>query len=278
MDILKIKSLLSITAFFFFFLIPQTISASPTLLSDSDSIDLSELTWPEIVKSINKGKNTIIVPSGGIEQNGFHMILGKHDYIVRKTSHEIATRLGNALVSPIISFVPEGGFDPKSGNMIFPGTIGISDYAYMAMLDGIIRSLRLAGFKNICLIADHGGSLEIHRIIAEKFNKEWSKDGIKVINVSSYYNSGIEQKKYLKKMGYTDADIGDHAGMLDTSELMSIHPSGVGFEKLRQSTLKQDLRGDSGDPTKSSYEIGKKLVEIKIQAAVSQIQFESLKY
>ena len=147
----------------------------------------------------------------------------------------------------------------------------------MFEVEGIIRSLKMSGFKNICLIADHGGSLIVHDKLAKKFNKEWVNQGIKVINVSSYYNSGDEQKKYLKSIGYTTDDIGDHAGMLDTSELMSVYPRVVDFEKLRQSVLKQELRGDSGDPKKSTIEIGQILIEMKIQAAVNQIKSESIK-
>ena len=66
-----------------------------------------------------------IVPTGGIEQNGPHMVLGKHDYIVRQAADRIAHELGHTLVTPVVSFVPEGDYDPPSGNMLFPGTLGV---------------------------------------------------------------------------------------------------------------------------------------------------------
>ena len=44
--------------------------------------DISDLTWLEVRDAIQSGIRTVVVPSGGIEQNGPHMIIGKHDHIV----------------------------------------------------------------------------------------------------------------------------------------------------------------------------------------------------
>ena len=38
------------------------------------------------------------------------MVLGKHNIIVKFTAGEIAKRLGNAVVAPVIAYVPEGSF------------------------------------------------------------------------------------------------------------------------------------------------------------------------
>ena len=58
------------------------------------------------------------------------MILGKHDYIVRHAAERIAGELGKTLVAPVISYVPEGAYDPPTGHMRFPGTIGVTEAAY----------------------------------------------------------------------------------------------------------------------------------------------------
>ena len=77
--------------------------------------------WNQIHNiSRERGYTVAIVPTGGVEQNGPQMVLGKHDYIVRKTSDRVARQLGNALVTPVVSFVPEGNYDPPSGNLLFP--------------------------------------------------------------------------------------------------------------------------------------------------------------
>lgn len=73
-----------------------------------------DMTWVEVRSAIANGFTTVIVTSGEIEQNGPHMILGKHDYIVGWAAQQIATKLGHALVAPVISFVPEGNYDPPA--------------------------------------------------------------------------------------------------------------------------------------------------------------------
>ena len=83
---------------------------------------LDELTWTEVRDRLEAGTSTVIVASAGTEQNGPHMVLGKHKFIVRHTSEPIARRLGNALVAPIITYVPEGGIDPPTGHMRYPGS------------------------------------------------------------------------------------------------------------------------------------------------------------
>ena len=54
------------------------------------------------------GSTIAIVPTGGTEKNGFHMAMGKHNFHVRAGADAMAKRLGNALVAPVLQYVPEG--------------------------------------------------------------------------------------------------------------------------------------------------------------------------
>lgn len=250
---------------------PSTLEERKIFFKPS-TLYLKDLTWPQIIFAINNGYHSVIVPTGGIEQNGPHMIIGKHDYIIQFTSGVIASELGDTLIAPIVSFVPEGNFDPKTGNMKFPGTIGISEDTFSNLLEGIARSLKNAGFKNIYFLGDHGGSINSQEYISAKLTNEWQRDKVFVSSISNYYHSGEQQITYLLSKGYTSAQIGDHAGMLDTSELMSVNPSGVTLNNLISISLPQSIRGDSGEAQLSSADIGKILINIKIQAAISQIK------
>src|SRR5260370_5423864 len=140
--------------------IALAVAQRPLTAPLPDTVEIADMTWVEVRSAIARGYTTVIVPSGGIEQNGPHMILGKHDYIVRSTAARIAAALGRALVTPVVPFVPEGDYDPPGGHLRFPGTIGVSEQAFAGMLDGIARSLKAGGFKTICFIACHGGSLK----------------------------------------------------------------------------------------------------------------------
>jgi creatinine amidohydrolase len=240
------------------------------------TIKIADMTWVEVRSALDHGYTRVIVPSGGIEQNGPHMILGKHDHIVGWTAERIAAELGHTLVTPVVSFVPEGDYAPPSGHMKFPGTIGVPDKVFAGVLEGIARSLKAGGFKTICFIADHGASMPPQAEVAARLTKEWADEGIKVISVDDYYMAaGDQQNKLLEAQGETSATIGQHAGITDTSELMAIHPAGVDLSRFADLPFTLAPTGVDGDPRRASAERGQALLELKVQAAVRQIRSAS---
>ena len=54
-----------------------------------DSVYLEDLTWMEVRDAIARGKTTVIVPTGGTEQNGPHMALGKHNFLVQYKAGQV---------------------------------------------------------------------------------------------------------------------------------------------------------------------------------------------
>jgi len=236
-----------------------------------DTVDMADMTWIEVRSAIERGYTVAIVPTGGIEQNGVHMVLGKHDYIVSRAASRIAQELGRTLVAPVVSFVPEGSYDPPSGNMQFPGTLGIPEPVFAQVLDGIARSLKSAGFKTICFIGDHGGNQASQAAVAAKLTGEWAGQGTTVLHVADYYVDEA-QIKYLRERGETPATIGIHAGIIDTSELLAVHPQGVDLSRLTHLPMNPEPTGHSGNPMRASATYGKALLDIRINAAVRQIR------
>jgi creatinine amidohydrolase len=249
------------------------IATKPLTAPLPNTLKMSDMTWVEVRSAIAQGYTRVIVPSGGIEQNGPHMILGKHDHIVRFAAERIAAELGRTLVAPVVSYVPQGGYAPAEGNLRFPGTIGLPDDIYAGMLEGIARSLKLAGFKTICLIADHGGSARPQSELAQRLTREWAADGVKVISVDDYYGAaGEEQNKLLMAQGETPKTIGQHAGISDTSELMAIYPQGVDLTRLASFPFAREPTGADGDARRATAERGRALIALKVEAAVRQIR------
>ncbi len=237
-----------------------------------ESLDIADMTWMEVRDAVAAGRRTAIVPSGGIEQNGPHMILGKHDHIVRAASRRIAAELGDALVVPVLSFAPQGRFDPPEGNLRFPGTIGVTDEAFAAMLDGIARSLRASGFRIICFLADNGPSQRPQERVAARLSAEWLRDGVRVVAVDRYYAAIAQQDDWLRGQGESNATIGTHAGIGDTSELMAVHPPGVDLARLPPRPDALPPLGASGDPSRASAARGEAMLAMRIAAAVAQIR------
>jgi creatinine amidohydrolase/Fe(II)-dependent formamide hydrolase-like protein len=229
--------------------------------------EIADMTWTEVRDAIHAGLRTVIVPSGGIEQNGPHMIIGKHDYIVRWAARRIAAELGDALVAPVVSYVPEGDYDPPTGNMPWPGTIGVPPAVFAAVLEGIARSLKAGGFQTICFIADHGPSVAPQAEVAARLTREWATSGPLVLAVDSYYADAAETA-YLRGLGESDDAIGEHATIADTSELMAVHPDGVDLSRLTSDT---PGLGVVGNPRHATIARGDAMMALKIRAAVAQI-------
>ena len=121
------------------------------------SLHLEDHTSPEVKAAIAAGKSTILIPIGGTEQNGEHIVLGKHNVRARGLAADIAARLGDALVAPVVAYVPEGSIDPPTGHMRGAGTISIPKDAFEKTLEGAARSLLHHGFRTVVLLGDHGG-------------------------------------------------------------------------------------------------------------------------
>ena len=101
-------------------LAPAAHAAEPAGLTP---VDLEALTSVEIRERIAHGTTTIIIPVGGTEQNGAHMVMGKHNVRAHVLADRIAQALGNAIVAPTIAYVPEGSTHPPTGHMKYTGTI-----------------------------------------------------------------------------------------------------------------------------------------------------------
>jgi len=235
------------------------------------SIAIDEMTWVEVRAARDAGYTTVIVPTGGLEQNGPHMAIGKHDYLVREAANRIAQNLGKTLVAPVVSFVPQGGFDPPEGHLRFPGTIGVTEQVFDGLLDGIARSLKAGGFRTICLIGDHGGNQAVQKAVADRLSREWAKDGVRVVHVASYYDDSQQIARLLKE-GYTREAIGQHAGLIDTAELMSVRPNAVDLARYRETFFLLQSSGVSGDPSAATGELGAKLLQMRVEAATSEIK------
>src|SRR6188474_3447738 len=72
------------------------------------SVFIEDLTSYELRDAMAAGKTSAILFAGGIEQNGPHMALIKHNLIARYLAAQIAQRFGTALVYPIVPFAMAG--------------------------------------------------------------------------------------------------------------------------------------------------------------------------
>ena len=228
---------------------------------------LEELTWTELRDLVKSGKTTIIVPIGGTEQNGPHMALGKHNRRVHLLSEKIALALGNALVAPVIAYVPEGAVNPPTEHMRFPGTITVPEDAFEKILESTGRSFKLAGFRDIVFLGDHGGYQRAEKAVAARLDREWSATDVRAHAIEEYYRaSEAEFPRLLKSKGYREEEVGTHAGLADTSLMLAVDPSLVRTNRLRPGD------GAYGDPARSNPQLGQLGVDLIVTRTVETIR------
>src|SRR5579863_1353770 len=249
------------------------IGAKAALAQAPATVVLEQLTWTELKDEIGAGKTTILIPIGGVEQSGPDMALGKHDVRVRALAEKIALQLGNALVAPVIAYVPEGSVNPPTAHMRFPGTITVPDQTFETVLEYAARSFKLAGFRDIVFLGDHGGYQRDEQVVADRLNGEWRKSETRVHALPEYYRTTqTEYVSALRGKGYSMAEIGSHAGLADTSLMLAVDPGLVRADRLPTDPRLTAINGVYGDPRRSSAALGQLGVDLIVARTVTAIR------
>ena len=249
------------------------LSAHAALPAGFAANDLEALTSVELRERIAHGSTTVIVPIGGTEQNGAHMVLGKHNVRAHILADRIAEALGNAIVAPTIAYVPEGSIHPPAAHMKYTGTISVPDAVFEGLLEATARSFKQHGFRDVVFLGDHGGYQSDLTQVKDKLNREWAKDpACRAHAPLEYYR--ITQTAYvaaLKAHGVTDAEMGSHAGLADTALALAVDPALVRENKLAGPYP----AGVTGNPKRATAELGELGTKLVVETTVAAIRRET---
>jgi creatinine amidohydrolase len=248
---------------------------APRPIEAGDSLWAEELTSMEIRDAIRTGTTTIIIGTGGVEQNGPYVAGGKHNYVLQTVLPYIARAIGKALIAPIVKFVPEGNIEPKtSGHMQHAGTISLESATFEALLTDICRSYKAHGFVDIILLGDSGGNQTGMERVADALNRRWSGEKARVHFLREYYFEDRWSYDYLKKLGITQIDKtpppgesedrrtdwrnGIHDDIYYESQVAVQDPKLIRMEQRIKAGL-FNLHGVELAPIEKTIEIGRKL-------------------
>ena len=243
---------------------------SPRPIAALDTLFIEEMTWMEVCDALAAGKTTVIVATGGVEQNGPYLAAGKHNYILRATTQAIARKLGDTLIAPIVPFVPEGSIDPPSGHMRYPSTISVTEKTFQALLTDICASLKAHGFKELVLIGDSGGNQEGMKRVAAELNARWASDATRVHFIPEYYDYPAVAK-WLEGEGIKQTPEGLHDDFAITAIMMTVDPTTVRM-KERGAAGKFSINGIDLAPAPKTIEWGQKIIEFRANATVKAIE------
>src|SRR5215470_14106038 len=251
---------------------------APRPIAGIDSVFLEELTWMEVSDAVRAGKTTVLVSTGGIEPNGPYVAIGKHNYVLQAMTEAIARQLGNALVAPIIKFVPEGTIAPPSGHMQYSGTISVREATFEALLTDVCSSLKQHGFTDIILLGDHGENQRGMKTVAERLNRQWGSATTVAHFIPEYYAQDMWSYDYLKTIGVhqqPDVRSAARAGIHDDYHyeaiMATVDPQTIRTAQ-RLAVGLYSINGFDMSPPSTTTENGKKLIAYRAQLTVEAIR------
>src|SRR4026207_1342679 len=149
-------------------------------------VELELLTTSEAYDKIhNQGKTSVLLITGGTEARGPHNVLGGHTIMSRHRGIEIAKRLGNALLAPVVPVaVAATGVTPGTKP---PGGYQIPADAFKALQLGLIDSLSYSGFKDIFVMGDHGGGQKEMKEAVEEMDAKLSASGGRGFYINGFF-------------------------------------------------------------------------------------------
>lgn len=241
----------------------------PRPIAAHETAFIEEMTWLEVRDAMRAGKKTVLVATGGVEMNGPYLALGKHNYILRATTEAIARKLGNALIAPIVPFVPEGDISPPSGHMRYPGTVSVRQETFKALLTDIAESMRTHGFEHVIFIADSGGNVAGMKEAAANLSTKWGARPT-IHYIAEYYDyPGLS--KWVESQGIHEVDEGIHDDYGITSIVMTVDPA-LARMKERLAAGKFSINGVPLAPAEKTIDMGRKAADWRAAITVDAIR------
>ncbi len=161
-----------------------------------------------------------VLPIGAVEQHGPHLPMCVDTATVDGLVAETIRRLPAAL--PVL-FLPTVAVGKSNEHAAYPGTLTYSAETLMRMWTELGECVARAGVRKLVFFNSHGGQDSLAHVVARDLRE---RRGLQVACVN-WYDLGLPA-------GMFDADemrFGIHAGELETSVMLQLHPELVKMER-----------------------------------------------
>jgi creatinine amidohydrolase len=245
------------------------------------ALDLYTLSWPEVRDEIERGRDTIVVCFGAVEQHGHHLPLG--------TDSMLGDALGRALADRLDAFVaPTVQVGVSRHHLAFPGTMSVEEETFVQVVGDIVRGWAGQGFRRIVLVPSHGGNFAPLGAAMERLG---DLDGIKVVAITDLSVLVNATLGLGAELGIPASEGGLHGGEWETSLMLSVRPDLVHMDRAvagYTGDLESGMQrffdegvhaitdtGVIGDPKQASAANGERYFERIVELAAELVERES---
>jgi creatinine amidohydrolase len=175
---------------------------------------LSDLNWMDIRDIIPSTVTTVLLPTGTLEPHG--VINNGADIIAPVAIASAIAERVNGIVAPVIPYGVTGSMDG------FPGAFTVSEKAYRAYVEDVLRGLAGMGFREIVVINGHGGPQT--DILTDLATRVGRSERVRTLVINWWSTaSDVTQDVF--------GEDGGHAGWNETAFVQAIDPSLVHEDK-----------------------------------------------
>lgn len=250
----------------------------PRTIDGINTVWLEELTQPEFRDLIKDGHKTVLIMTGGVENNDGNLSMNKHNINNRLMGEMIARRMGKTLVAPLVTLEPG-----NPGSTIQPGRAGpmITQATYVALLFDMGNYLRSMGFTEIYYLGDSGGNARGMQTAADSLNKLYAGSPERVVfkHIAEYYNHTSVVQPYIQnelkipegiKIGASSGTSGLHEELGIDATMALVDPQSIRYEQ-RVKAGQAEINGIKFQSLAWLQDIGRKIAELRTTTTVNAI-------
>jgi len=265
-------------------LTPEQIAAreaaanKPRTIEGINTVWLEELTQPEFRDMVKDGYTTVLILTGGVENNDGNLQMNKHNINNKLMGELIARKLGKTLVAPLVTLEPG-----NAGSSIQPGRAGpmLSQATYTALLFDMGNYLRSMGFKQIFYLGDSGGNARGMQAAADSLTKLYSSgaDPVYFKHVAEYYNHTSHVQPFIQnelkipegiRIGASSGTSGLHEELGIDATMALVDPQSIRYEQ-RVKAGQAEINGIKFQSLAWLQDIGRKVADLRMNVTVNAI-------
>jgi len=179
-----------------------------------------ELSTEEIATA-DRERTVVVLPVGAVEQHGPHLPVGVDAMLNEGLVRETLTLLPKDFPVLVLPPLPVGWSDEHGR---FPGTLSIGPETLTAVWCDIGASVAASGFRRLVIFNSHGGQTEIAKIVSRKL-----RIAHELLAVAANWYALIDLAAIF---GEAERRHGIHAGAIETSMIMHLHPDLVHADRI----------------------------------------------